>query len=63
MIFYYGREAYPEYLKHGNACQFIQPVAQHFCKGLGLDIGAGKWPLPGARPIDWARGDDAMALP
>lgn len=63
MIFEYRGEQFPEYLKHGNACQFIAPTALQFCKGLGLDIGCGAWPLYGATPIDLSRGGDAMALP
>jgi len=39
-IFEYRGQLYPEYLKHGNAMQFVAPVAAHFCKGRGLDIGA-----------------------
>lgn len=63
MVFEYRGQMYPEYLKHGNACQHIAATAKHFCVGVGLDVGAGKWPLPGARPIDATRGGDAMALP
>lgn len=63
MIFEYRGQRYPEYLKHGNAMQFIAPTAKHFCVGDGLDVGAGTWPLPGARAIDVTRGEDAMALP
>ena len=63
MIFEYQGALYPEALKHGNACQFIAPMAAQFCKGVGLDIGAGKWPLPGATPIEIKDGGDAMALP
>lgn len=61
--FEYRGALYPEYLRHGNACRFIAPIAKEFCRGVGLDVGCGKWPLPGARPIDLKRGDDAMALP
>lgn len=43
--------------------RFIEPIAKIFCTGVGLDVGCGAWPLKGARPIDLARGDDAMALP
>lgn len=43
--------------------QFIEPAAKQFCLGRGLDIGAGRWPLPGARPIDLERGGNADALP
>lgn len=63
MIFEYGGALYPEYLKNGNAQRFIAPIAKEFCKGVGLDVCAGQWPLPGARPIDTKRGDDAMSLP
>jgi SAM-dependent methyltransferase len=63
MIFSYKGKLYPDYLKHGNACQFIAPIAQQFCKGSGLDVGAGKWPLPGAIPVELKDGGDAMSLP
>ena len=63
MLFHYKNSTYPTYLREGNACQFITPVAQHFCKGRGLDIGAGKWPLPGAIPVELKDGGDAMDLP
>jgi len=65
----YKGDRFPEYLKHGNAMQFIAPIALQFCKGRGLDIGAGKWPLPGAQPIELVPGDfqckehSAMNLP
>lgn len=55
---------YPEYLKHGNACQFIVPTAQHYCKGQGVDVGPGKWPFPGAVPVDVDNSlVDAYSLP
>lgn len=63
MIFDYLGKKYPEYIKHGNACKFIQPIAEQFCKGTGLDVGAGKWPLGNATPVDLDRGGDAMGLP
>ena len=47
-MFSYKGKRYPDYLKHGNAMQFIEPIAHKFCKGIGLDIGAGPWPLPGS---------------
>lgn len=62
-VFEYQGATYPEYLKHGNAMQFIEPVAKHFCRGYGLDIGCGAWPLKTARPIDLKRGEDALELP
>lgn len=63
MIFEYEGALYPEYLRHGNAAQFILPVAQHFCRGRGVDVGCGKWPFPGAIGVDLALGGDAMDLP
>jgi SAM-dependent methyltransferase len=51
-LFEYRGVLYPDYLKHGNAMQFIAATAAHFCKGEGLDIGAGQWPLPGATAIE-----------
>lgn len=63
MIYEYRGRLYPDYLKRGNACQFIVPAALQFCNGHGLDIGAGRWPLPGATPVDLDNGGDAMALP
>lgn len=63
MIFEYRGAKYPDYIRNGNACRFILPMAAEFCQGRGLDVGAGKWPLPGATPVDLASGGDAMALP
>src|SRR3990167_9485680 len=63
MIFEYRGGLYPQYIRDGNACRFVLPMAQEFCQGRGLDVGAGKWPLPGAMPVDLATGGDAMALP
>lgn len=62
-IFEFHGALYPSYLKGGNAMQFVMPAALHFCTGRGLDVGASRWPLPGAIPIDLASGGDAMNLP
>lgn len=64
MIYAFGGDLFPDYLKRGNACAFIRPAALHFCRGQGVDVGAGPWPLADhARPIDIRDGGDAMALP
>ena len=48
----YHGEVYPEYLMHGNAMRFICDIANKYCQGNGIDIGAGQWPLEGAIPIE-----------
>lgn len=63
MIFEYRGALFPEYLRQGNAMQFVAPIALQFCKGRGLDVGAGRWPLPGAVPVDLSADADAMHLP
>lgn len=62
-LFTYKGVQYPEYLRHGNGVQFIAPTAAHFCKGKGVDVGAGNWPLPGAEPVDAGKFHDANYLP
>lgn len=62
-IFEYKGKLYPNYIRKGNACRFILPVAKQFCIGKGLDVGCGDWPLQGAQGIDVKQGGDAMALP
>jgi SAM-dependent methyltransferase len=62
-LFTYRGETFPNYLRRGNACQFITPTALQFCRGEGLDVGAGPWPLPGATPVELREGGDAMDLP
>lgn len=62
-LFEYKGRVYPDYLKRGNAMQYIAPIALQFCRGRGLDMGAGIWPLPGAEPIELSRGKDATVMP
>jgi SAM-dependent methyltransferase len=52
----YQGSFYPDYLTVGGACHAVFREALQFCQGRGVDIGAGFWPLPGAVPIDVARG-------
>jgi SAM-dependent methyltransferase len=47
----YRNTYYPDRLTQKNAMEFIKDTALKYCKGKGLDIGAGKYPLPGAIPI------------
>jgi SAM-dependent methyltransferase len=62
-VFTYDGTLYPTYIRDGNACRFILPMAQHFCLGVGLDVGGWNWPLPGAIVVDRKNGGDAMNLP
>lgn len=62
-LYEYDGSKYPTYIKDGNALRFILPMAAHFCKGSGIDVGCGLWPFPGATPIDITTGGDAMNLP
>jgi SAM-dependent methyltransferase len=55
----YKKKFYPDYLTVGGACHAIFPEALKWCKGTGIDIGAGLWPLPGATPVDIWRGPGA----
>jgi SAM-dependent methyltransferase len=52
----YMERFYPDYLTVGGASYAIRLQAQKFCKGRGVDVGAGLWPLPGSIPIDIERG-------
>lgn len=52
ILFEYRGKKYPTYLRDGNAMQYILPIAKKFCVGEGMDIGGGKWPMPGAFLID-----------
>lgn len=62
-LFEYKGDLYPSFLRDGNAMQYIAPVALQFCKGIGLDMGAGAWPLPGAVPRDGKFGDSVEEIP
>lgn len=63
LVFEYRGKLYPDYLRKGNAMRFIEPIAKQFCKGLGLDVGAGRWPFADAVPVEISTGGDAMDLP
>lgn len=47
---------YPDYLTVGGASHAIFREALKHCRGKGVDIGAGHWPLPGAQALDAFRG-------
>jgi predicted SAM-dependent methyltransferase len=62
-VFYkYQGELYPEYLNKSNAMAFILNRAKDFCKGKGIDVGAGRFPFPGAIPIENEENQNAYRL-
>lgn len=63
LLFDYRGTTYPSFLRDGNAMQYIAPIARQFCRGTGLDVGCGRWPLPGAIGVDLKDGGDATNLP
>lgn len=58
---------YPKHESEGNAARWIMPMALHYCKGYGVDIGCNReeWALPGAKLVDpvFGFGFHAMKLP
>ena len=50
--YYKASKKYSDYLKQGNMMHIIAPIAELYCKGRGLDIGAGKWVFRNARAIE-----------
>lgn len=56
----YRGEFYPDYLTVGGAGHAIFRTALKYCRGAGLDVGAGHWPLPGATPVDTQRGEGRL---
>lgn len=63
MLFSYRNKIYPSYLRDGGASLAVQLIASRFCRGRGIDIGGGAWPLPGAQSHDLKDGLDACDLP
>lgn len=55
----YKGKVYPDYLTVGGASCAIFRTALRHCRGRGIDVGAGLWPLPGATPVDVWRGPGA----
>jgi SAM-dependent methyltransferase len=47
----YQGERYPEICRCGNACAHIEEKAAQYCRGVGLDIGAGAFPFRDAFPV------------
>jgi SAM-dependent methyltransferase len=52
----YRDKFYPDYLTIGGASHAIFRTATQYCRGNGIDIGAGFWQLPNAIPVDIKQG-------
>lgn len=63
-VFTYNGQTYPSILKRWGMARYITPLALQFCKGKGIDVGAGEDPLPGAVAVDVLKedGNDAFNL-
>jgi len=53
---------YPGFLLRGDAAAVCRYHARRYCQGRGLDIGAGRSPFPGARPIEDRAEENAYQL-
>lgn len=49
---YSANKMYPQYLKSGGAIESARYLALNHCKGQGVDVGSGMWPLDGAKSIE-----------
>lgn len=59
---YRAQLIFPDFLKFGAALDAVRPLATKFCHGRGLDVGAGHWPLEGARAIEDGVDENAYLL-
>jgi len=55
----YQGKFYPDYLMMGGASHAVSKTALKYCRGSGIDVGAGYWPLDGAIPVDLEHGPGA----
>lgn len=59
---YRAQRLYSDHLKFGAALEAVRPLAGKYCRGRGLDVGAGRWPLTGARPVEDGAQENAYLL-
>ena len=62
LSYYKKSKIYPDYLKRGNKAEGVRYLAEEYCRGEGVDIGGGKWPLKGARLIENEKSENAHSL-
>ena len=49
---YKSNKYYSDHIKQGAAIEGVRYLAQKYCKGTGVDIGASEWSLDGAKHIE-----------
>ena len=59
---YRAQRLYPDYLKVGAAIEAVRPLAEKYCKGRGVDVGAGRWPLAIAREVENCADENAYRI-
>jgi SAM-dependent methyltransferase len=59
---YRATRRHADYLKHGAALEAVKPLALKYCTGRGVDVGASRWPLPGARPVEDGEDENAYRI-
>jgi SAM-dependent methyltransferase len=60
--FYKKSKLYSGYLKRGNMSQGIKSLAEKYCLGEGVDVGASNWPISGARVIENKKEENAYII-
>jgi len=59
---YRSTKYYSDHIKQGAAIEGVKYLAQKYCKGRGVDIGASNWSLDGARPIEDNKDENAYKI-
>lgn len=59
---YAANKLYPQYLKSGGAVDAVKYLALNYCKGKGVDVGSGIWPLTNSRPVENNEAENAYKL-
>jgi ubiquinone/menaquinone biosynthesis C-methylase UbiE len=60
--FYKKSKLYSDYLKRGNMSQAVKSLAEKYCLGNGVDVGANNWPILGARIVEEKKEENAYVI-
>lgn len=60
--YYRKSKLYPDYLKRGNMAAAVVFLADKYCRDNGIDVGAGEWPIKGARIIEDDKSENAYKI-